>query len=412
MKERRPIELDRTGQDIHAEADRLRAQGPVALVELPGGVLAWSVTDYEIAKLVLSDDTRFSKNPQNWPAYTEGRIPPDWPMITWVVMDNMTTHDGADHERLKRVISRGFTARRVQWARPLVERITNRLLDDLATVPPGQVIDFKKRFAYPLPASVVCDIFGVPEQARADALRGGEVNVSTTITPEEAAANVEQWHQAMEDLVAAKHKEPGDDLTSLLIASQGAEEALSDEEMVGTLHLMLGAGSETLMNALSHAVLRLLTHPEQLAMVRSGEVSWDSVIEETLRLESPIAQLPFRFALRDTELGGVTIRQGDPIIMGFAGIGRDPKVHGATRADFDVNRADKSHLSFGYGIHYCIGAPLARLEAQIALPALFERFPDISLAVPPEKLEPQGTFIMNGHKELPVRLTAAVPAAA
>jgi cytochrome P450 len=153
-------------------------------------------------------------------------------------------------------------------------------------------------------------------------------------------------------------------------------------------------------------VLNLLTHPDQLELVLTGRVGWDAVIEEILRLESSIAQLPFRFALEDVELGGVTIAKGDPVLMGYAGIGRDPAVHGASADEFDITRPDKAHLSFGFGIHYCIGAPLARLEASIALPALFERFPDISLAVRTDQLEPQGTFIMNGHKELPVYLTA------
>ncbi|NUT23301.1 MAG: cytochrome P450 [Hamadaea sp.] len=407
MERRCPHLMDRTGQDIHAETEELRKQGPVAQVELPGGVLAWSITSYELAKQVLGDE-RFAKDPrQHWPALINGEIPADWPMITWVVMDNMTTRDNPDHDRLRRVISQGFSARRIESARTLVEGIAKRLLDGLEQVPAGTAIDLKKAYCYPLPASVVCDLFGVPEEARADALKGGEVNVSTTITPEEAEANVEQWHKAMEDLVAEKHVRPGDDLTSLLIARKSADdEVLTDEEMVGTLHLMLGAGSETLMNVLSHAILNLLSHPDQLALIRNGQIGWDAVVEETLRVQSPVAQLPFRFPTEDIELGGVLMRKGDPVMIGFAGIGRDPEVHGETRAEFDITRADKTHLSFGHGVHYCLGAPLARLEASIALPAIFERFPDMRLAVSRDELEPQGTFIMNGHAALPVYLKA------
>ncbi|WP_116044978.1 cytochrome P450 family protein [Amycolatopsis palatopharyngis] len=405
MESRCPVVLDRTGRDIHAEGARIRAQGPVSQVELPGGVLAWSVSGYDQAKQVLSD-SRFAKDPnKHWPAFANGEIPPDWPMITWVVMDNMTTHDGADHARLRKLISRGFTARRIEATRPLIEKITGELLDDLAATPAGAPVDLKARFAYPLPARVVCDLFGVPEASRADALRGGEVNVSTTITPEEAAANVEQWHGAMQDLVETKRSTPGDDLTSLLIAAMEADGSrLTDEEMVGTLHLMLGAGSETLMNVLSQAVLALLTHPEQRELVTTGQISWEDVIEETLRVESPVAQLPFRFATEDVELGGVTIAKGDPVLIGFAAVGRDPEVHGESAGRFDATRADKTHLSFGHGVHYCLGAPLARLEAAIALPALFDRFPGLELAVPAADLEPQGTFIMNGHRTLPVTL--------
>jgi cytochrome P450 len=165
------------------------------------------------------------------------------------------------------------------------------------------------------------------------------------------------------------------------------------------------------MNVLTHAILGLLTHPGQKQLVLSGQIGWDVVFEETLRVQSPLAQLPFRFATEDVEICGVKVPKGEPILISFSGAGRDPALHGESAGEFDITREDKTHVSFGYGPHYCIGAALARLEAEIALPALFERFPELELAVRPEELEPQGTFIMNGHAALPVRLTAAVPAA-
>ncbi|WP_372671792.1 cytochrome P450 family protein [Amycolatopsis kentuckyensis] len=403
-----PIVLDRAGTDVHAESARIRARGPVTRVELPGGVLAWSVTSLELAKRVLGDEERFAKDAhRHWPALINGEIPQAWPLIGWVAMDNMTTHDGADHVRLRGLISRGFTARRIESIRPSIEKIANELLDELACVDHGEVVDLKARYAYRLPARVICDLFGVPDELRADVLRGGEVNIDTRITPEEAVANVEQWHEAMHELVAAKRRKPGDDLTSALIAARDEDGSqLTDKELVGTLHLMLGAGSETLMNLLSKAVLSLLTHPAQLELVTSGGIGWSEVVEEALRVESPVAQLPFRFARADTELGGVTIAKGDPVLIGFAAIGRDRAVHGETADRFDITRPVKTHLSFGHGVHFCLGAPLARMEASIALPALFDRFPRLQLAVAPDELEPQGTFIMNGNRTLPVRLTA------
>jgi len=406
-----PIALDPTGKDIHAEAARLRAQGPVIRVELPGGVLAWSVTSHELVKQILAGK-QFAKDPRkHWAAFINGEIPPDWPMIGWVVMDNMTTHDGTDHARLRRLNSKAFTVRRVENMRPAIEQIAAELLDDLATVPEGEVVNLKARYSYPLPARVICDLFGVPESARADVLRGGEVNINTQISPEEAQANVEQWHNAMDALVKDKRKNPADDLTSALIAAYDEDGShLTHDELVGTLHLMLGAGSETMMNVLTHAVLNLLTHPGQRELVTSGQLPWTAVMEETLRVQSPVAQLPFRYAVEDVEIGGVKIAKGEPVLIGFAAAGRDSAVYGATAPCFDVTRQNKSHLSFGHGVHHCLGAPLARLEADVALPALFRRFPDLSLAVQPEELEPQGTFIMNGHSGLPVYLTAAVPA--
>jgi 2-hydroxy-5-methyl-1-naphthoate 7-hydroxylase len=402
-----PILMDCTGQDIHAEAARLRAQGPVARVELPGGVLAWSITSFDIAKEVLLEDSLFLKEAKkHWPAFINGEIPPDWQMITWVVMENMLTRDGEDHRRMRSLISKAFTPRQVESTRPMIEKIVHTLLDALNATPQGEVVDLKNSFTYPLPAQLVCDMFGVPEDSREEMLRGGQVNVDTTITPEEAAANVEQWHDALGELVAVLRRKPGDDLTSLLIAAQYKDgSSLTDEELVGTLHVMLGAGSETLTNVLGHAIIGLLTHPDQRELVMSGQVGWDAVFDETMRIEAPVAQLPLRFAAKDVEIGGVTIAKGDPVLMGFAGVGRDPAVHGETADVFDITRPNKAHLSFGLGAHFCLGAPLAKLEASIALPALFERFPGLRLAVPPDEIEPLGSFLMNGPRTLPVYLS-------
>ncbi len=403
-----PIVLDVNGHDIHAEGARIRAQGPVAQVELPGGVRAWSVVGYETVRRVLVDP-RFAKDARKyWPAFINGEISDDFPLIGWVLMENMTTSDGDDHIRLRKPIAKAFTMRRVEAMQPQIEKIVASLLDDMAASAPGEAVDLKASYAQALPTQVICDLFGIPEEYRADVLRGGQVNVETTITHEEAVANVEQWHQAIFDVIALKRREPGDDLISALIAAQEEDGSqLTDSEMAGTVHLMLGAGSETTTNLISNAVVAMLTKPDQYELVRTGAVPWREVIEETLRVESPISQLPFRFTTEDVQIGDVTIPRGDPVLVGFAASGRDPERHGDSADSFDVTRPDKEHLSFGHGIHFCLGAPLGRLEASIALPALFERFPKLALAVPPEELQPQGTFLLNGRATVPVYLNGA-----
>ncbi|MFG2914315.1 cytochrome P450 [Kitasatospora sp. NPDC048298] len=401
-----PVVIDRTGRDIHAEAARIRANGPVTRIELPGGVLAWSIADHETARQALSDH-RLSKDPrQHWTDFAEGRIGEDFPLIGWVLMDNLTTRYGADHTRLRRLTAGAFTPRRVEAMRAEVQKAVDELLDELGQCEPGEVLDLKARFARPMPARVICDLFGVPAEDRAQILRGGEANIDTSLTPEEAAANVEQWHREMLEFVDSKRRDPGDDLTSDLVQVQEEDGSrLNDSELVGTLHLLLATGTEPVMNLLANATRALLTHPEQLALLRSGAVTWEDVIEETLRVEAPVAHLPFRFAVEDIALGGVVIAKGDPVLINFAAVGRDGAMHGDSADAFDAGRPDKEHLSFGHGVYRCIGMPLARMEAEIALSALFSRFPDLELAVPAGELEPQVTFIMNGVQTLPVRLT-------
>jgi cytochrome P450 len=400
-----PVVLDTTGKDVHGESERLREQGSVARVELPQGVLAWAITSYDTATKLLTDP-RVSKDPRrHWPAYINGDVGPDWPLASWPEMDNMTTAYGAEHARLRKPVMKAFTPRRVKDMRPYVEKTAGRILDDMYALPPGQVLDLKTHFSYRLPASIVCDLFGIPEESRAGMLRGGEVTTDSSITPEQSKANVKMWPARFQRFIDTKRQAPGPDLTSDLIRA-GVEDgtAMSDSELIGTLFLVLGAGSETVTNLLTNAVYQLITHPEQRELLAAERVTWDDVIDETLRAESPTNMLPLRYAVEDITVDDVTIRKGDPILVAYGAIGRDPAIHGDTAGDWDLERADKSHLSFGYGMHKCLGAPLARLEAQIALPALFERFPEIALGVAPDELMSQGTFIMNGFRTLPVML--------
>lgn len=413
MEERCPYRLDVTGKDVHAEAMALREQGSgIAMVELPGNVRGWVVVGHDLAMELLTSP-KVSKNPrQHWPAWINGEIGADWPLASWPTMENMTTAYGQEHQRLRRPVVKAFTPKRVRAMQPYIERTVKQLLDRLAETPPGEAVDLKRNFSYQLPATIICDLFGVPETDRAATLRGGEKTPDSSLTPEEAEANIRDWTEQFSKLIAAKREHPGDDLTTDLVNAEG-DDRLTDSELIGTLFVALGAGSETVMNLVTHAVLKLLTHPEQRAMIEDGRASWDDVIEETLRLESPLNMLPLRFAVEELHIDGVTVPKGDPILMGYGAIGRDPAVHGETAEDWDITRTNKEHLSFGHGTHYCFGAPLARLEARIALPALFERFPDMQLAVKPGELDSQGTFIMNGHRTLPVILEKApVPAAA
>jgi 2-hydroxy-5-methyl-1-naphthoate 7-hydroxylase len=406
MQDVSPVVIDPTGTDIHAEGERIREQGPVGLVELGDGVRAWSITGYEAGKQALSDH-RFSKDArQHWTAFVNGQIDPDFPLIGWALMENLTTTYGNAHSRLRRLVAKAFTPRRVEAMRPAIEKIAANLLAGLASSRPGEVVDLKARYAHPLAAEVMFDLIGIPAAARQTILRGGEAQVDTTMTEEEIAASVGQVLQEMAALVEAKRQTPADDLTSDLLGAQEEDGSrLTDPEMVGTLLLLLATGTEPVTNLVTNAILALLVHPEQRQLISTRHASWHDAIEETLRAEPPVAHLPFRFGVEDIQIGGATIPAGDPVLMNFAAMGRDPEIHGESADCFNITRPRKDHVSFGYGIYRCIGMPLGRLETETAVAALFDRFPDLALAVPASEVRPQNTFIMNGRSELPVLLT-------
>lgn len=398
-----PIVLDPEGTDIQGEIARIRQRGRVTVVELPGGVRAWSITDTALLEQVLSGP-EVSKNPrEHWPAYRNGEIPTNWELGNWVNTPSMFTAYGDDHRRLRKVVTRAFTHRRIMTLEPGIQAIAAELLTGLQTTPAGQVVDLREAYAYPLPIRVISDLLGVPEHLSRPLRTCVDGVFDTSVSKEEAKATHEQMIGLLQTLVAYRREHPGEDMTSTLIAAADDPDTNFNEvELVGTLYLTVNAGHETTVSLLDHAIHLLLTHLQHRAAVCEGRLDWAEVIEEVLRLEAPAAHVPLRYAVKEFTLDGVTIAEGDPILVCYAGPGRDPAVHGATADIFDPTRAVKDHLAFGHGAHHCLGASLARLEARVALPALFARFPDMELA--PGELGTTPGFISNGHRRLPVLL--------
>ncbi|MFI2636260.1 cytochrome P450 [Streptomyces collinus] len=407
-----PLVIDPAGRDIHGEAARIRERGPVTPVELPDGVQAWAVSSPDLLKRLLTDP-RVSKDPRrHWTQWINGEIAPEWPLFTWVAVQNMFTAYGGEHKRLRALVSKAFTARRTAALRPRIEEIAATLLDRIEEAGrQGQVVDLREEFCYPLPIRVISELLGLPEEQGAELRAVVDGVFHTSATPEEVTDNYARFYAALGELVALKRRSPGDDLTSALIAARDdGDTRLSEQELLDTLVLMISAGHETTVNLMDNAIHLLLTHPDQLAHVRSGRVLWEDVVEEALRVEAPVAGLPLRYAVEDLEMSelggpeGVVIGKGEAILAAYAAAGRHPGKYGEDADRFDVTRIDKEHLSFGHGVHFCLGAPLGRLEARIALRALFDCFPGLRLAVPKDELEPVDSFISNGHRSLPVRL--------
>lgn len=400
------VPLDPYGRDHHGEAARLRELGPVVRVLLPGDVVAWSVTHHAALNEMLSDP-RFSKDWNNWHALTSGVVTDTWPLIGMVKVTSMVTADGQEHLRLRRLVAQAFTPRRVEEMRPRVEQIVDGLLDTLPSHAGADgSIDLRHHFAHPIPMRVICDLFGVPEHERARLQELMDNVFRSDLTPEEVAVQQVEQYKLLARVVEARHDDPGDDMTSALIAARAADpDALSEEELVGTLLAMLSAGQETTLTLVTNAVRALLTHPDQHAMAVGGDDDvWSAVVEETLRWDAPVGNIPFRYTLEDVEIGGVTIPKGEAVMAPYSAVGRDTGQHGDDADRFDITRTQRRHISFGSGPHACLGAQLARLEAGIALPRLFKRYPDLRMAVDPGTLIPLPSMFTNCSSTLPVLL--------
>jgi 2-hydroxy-5-methyl-1-naphthoate 7-hydroxylase len=404
-----PHRMDPTGAAVQDEAAVLREAGAVCPVVLPGDVPAMIISRHRELRDLLADP-RVAKNARHFAAYQEGRVPEQWQLKAFALATGMVTADGDDHRRLRGLATKAFTPRRVAAMRPWIERLTA----DLLTALPGHAgddgtVDLRRHFAYPLPMGVISELLGVDPGHRHRLHQLTHRMVSTSSAAADAMAAVGEIHAVLDQVVAERRAAPGDDLTSALIAARDLDrhdgaERLSDEELTGTLLLMIVAGHETTLNLIVNAVRALARHPRQLALVLAGEVSWDAVVEETLRWDSPVANFPFRYPTTDIVVDGVTVPRGTAVLAGYAAAGRDRREYGPDAERFDITRPASRHLSFGHGAHYCLGAPLARLETGVALRALYAAYPGLTQAVPDAELPPLPGFVGNSVAALPVRL--------
>ncbi|MGW2826261.1 cytochrome P450 family protein [Streptomyces sp. NPDC001443] len=382
---------ERFTADPHPFLAGLREQGPVHKVRDANGAEFWLIVGHEEARAALADP----------------RLSKDMRKLGWDVHDadligrHMLIADPPEHTRLRRLVSREFTPRRVEALAPRVQEITDELLGAMSKRSDGRA-DLVESLAYPLPITVICELLGVPDMERAEFRRWSNEVVAPT--SEEAAVRAfGELSSFLASLIEDKHRTPGDDLMSALIRTTEEDgDRLSPGELVGMAFLLLVAGHETTVNLISNGVRALLAHPEQLAALRADMSLLDGAIEEMLRYDGPLESATNRCTTEPVEIGGTVVPALQPVLVSLAAAHRDPNRY-EDPDTFDIRREARGHLGFGHGIHYCIGAPLARLEGRIALRSLLERCPELALDTRPDALEWLPGLLIRGTRTLPVR---------
>jgi cytochrome P450 len=370
---------------------RLRESRPVAPVRMPGYGRAWIVTRYADVRTVLTDP-RLAKDVHRWPGGGRSR-----PSEATGVYAHMLHADPPDHTRLRRLVQKAFTPRRAAL-RPRAEEIAAGLLNEMAAAP-GDVTDLLGAYARPLPIAVLCELLDIPEADR------GWIAVTVAAYDDRGQQDRLERELAayFAELIAARRSEPGDDLVSALACDSGAADGLTDNELLSTIFLLVMAGFDTTVNLIASGTLALLTHPGEKTRLQRDPSQLPAAVEELLRFTNPVRHANDRFTTEDVPVGDVVIPAGEWVLPAISSANRDPAQY-PDPDRLDLSRDTSGHVAFGHGIHHCLGAPLARMEAEVALGALLARFPRISLALPPSELRWRPVILMNGLESLPVRL--------
>ncbi|MFI2372148.1 cytochrome P450 [Streptomyces sp. NPDC018833] len=369
---------------------RLREAGPVHQVRGADGSRLWLIVGHEEARSALADP-RLSKAPG-----TVGASMLD----EQVIGSNLLVLDPPDHTRLRKLVTREFTGRRVEALRPRIQQITDELIDAMLPAGRGDLVDV---LAFPLPIIVICELLGIPTADRDDFRKWSNEIVAPT-SPEGESNAVHRLRAYLDELIEDKRcAGPADDLLSALLCTRDSDDdRLSATELRAMAYLLLIAGHETTVNLISNGIRALLTHPDQLAELRADFSLLDGAVEEMLRYDGPVENATLRFSVAPVPYGDTVIPPGEMVLVGLAAGDRDPARYPEPDR-FDIRRDTRGHLAFGHGIHFCLGAPLARLEARVAIRSLLERCPALALDEPASAYEWLPGLLMRGVRHLPVR---------
>jgi cytochrome P450 len=379
----------------------LRSTAPIHRVTLPDGRAMWLVTRYEDVAAVFKDK-RFVKDWRNAVTPEQlAQIPPI-PEVMKPLSRNMLDTDPPDHERLRALVSKAFTPRLIELMRPRVQAIADALLDAVEDKGEMDLID---DYAFPLPITVIAELLGVPVEDRNKFREWSDAAVSGDATQEYVEKILIPHMLAFTDYLRAlfdeKRKNPRDDLISALVRAEEAGDKLSEDELLAMVFLLLIAGHETTVNLIGNGMLALLQHPDELQRLKDDPSLTKPAIEELLRYDGPVETSTERFAREDVAIGGTVIPRGEMVMVVIASADHDPERFPDPEA-LDITRQDNKHLAFGKGIHFCLGAPLARMEGQIAINTLLRRMPDMRLKDSPESLTWRPGLVLRGLKGLPI----------
>ncbi|NHN30774.1 cytochrome P450 [Paenibacillus agricola] len=377
--------------------ENMRANQPVIYMD---GMGFWSVFHYDDVRTVLSDHARFSSGPGAPPPSQIAAAPPQ--AESRGVGFSLITSDPPKHTMLRSLVSRSFTPRAVAALEPRIESIANELIDRCEAA--GE-IDLIRDFAYPLPVIVIAELLGIPSADRdqfklwSDEVVASANAIMGDVNPQSQKA-LADMHMYFRDIIAKRRIQPEDDLISALLLVEEERQQLNEHDILAFCSLLLVAGNETTTNLIGNAVLTLLEHPEQLDKLRAESERLAPAIEEVLRYRSPV-QAMFRTAKEDISLGGQIIPGGSRVVAWIGSANRDEQKFDRA-GEFDITRESNPHIAFGHGIHFCLGAPLARLEARVALMVILKRLPNLA-RINHDPLQPARGFIVHGVESLPLR---------
>lgn len=379
-------------QNPHSSYEWLRQQGPAQPVTMWGGVRVWMVTRYEEARALLADPRASKHGP------TAARLfpPGSTTTIGTVLGDNMLFKDPPDHTRLRHFVGAAFTKGAVKQLRPTIERIADELLDAIVD---REDFDLMRAYARPLPVRVIGELLGVPPAAR-DAFTSLVLPVFNTADEDGKRTAQTGLTALLRFIIEEKRTTPRDDILSNLVHLRDDGDRLTEDELLGTAFLLIVAGYDTTVNLIGNGVLALLQHPHQMRAVRADRTLLPATVEEILRYEGPLNTATVRFTAEPIPLGDSVIPAGELLMIALLGANRDERRFTDAHR-FDMFRTENRHLAFGHGIHHCVGAPLARMEGEIALDRLLSRYDDIRLAAT-DPLTYRPSTLMRGLESLPV----------